>query len=172
MSVILLVRHGQASFGAADYDNLSPTGHEQSRVLGAALAARGVSPDLVVAGLTVPLMIFDRAQGDIAASEAQVEKSKVETTSVEVRLRAAVFALYQEIVQAKEVTEGMAREIVPRTEEAMALARSGFAQGIYSQLDLLDAQRTLVEIRREHVQAGAKYHRLIAEVEKLLGTPL
>ena len=50
MSRILLVRHGQASFGAADYDNLSPTGHEQSRVLGAALAARGVTADLVVAG--------------------------------------------------------------------------------------------------------------------------
>ena len=50
MSRILLVRHGQASFGAEDYDNLSPTGHEQSRVLGAALAARGVSADLVVAG--------------------------------------------------------------------------------------------------------------------------
>jgi broad specificity phosphatase PhoE len=50
VSSILLVRHGQASFGAADYDNLSATGHEQSRVLGAALAARGVSPDLVVAG--------------------------------------------------------------------------------------------------------------------------
>ena len=43
MSTILLVRHGQASFGAADYDNLSPTGHEQSRVLGAALAARGIT---------------------------------------------------------------------------------------------------------------------------------
>ena len=50
MSSILLVRHGQASFGAADYDNLSDTGHEQSRVLGAALAARGVAPDVVVAG--------------------------------------------------------------------------------------------------------------------------
>ena len=50
MSRILLVRHGQASFGAADYDNLSPTGHEQSRVLGAALAARGITPDRVVVG--------------------------------------------------------------------------------------------------------------------------
>ena len=50
MSRILLVRHGQASFGAADYDNLSDTGHEQSRVLGRALAARGVSADVVVAG--------------------------------------------------------------------------------------------------------------------------
>lgn len=50
MSSILLVRHGQASFGAADYDNLSDTGHDQSRVLGRALAARGVRPDLVVTG--------------------------------------------------------------------------------------------------------------------------
>lgn len=50
MSRILLVRHGQASFGAADYDNLSDLGHEQSRVLGAALAARGVTADVVVAG--------------------------------------------------------------------------------------------------------------------------
>ncbi|WP_210650572.1 histidine phosphatase family protein [Nocardioides sp. SYSU D00065] len=50
MSRILLIRHGQASFGAADYDDLSPTGHEQSRVLGAALAARGVRADVVVAG--------------------------------------------------------------------------------------------------------------------------
>jgi len=50
VSSVLLVRHGQASFGAADYDDLSPTGHEQSRVLGAALAARGVVPDVLVAG--------------------------------------------------------------------------------------------------------------------------
>jgi broad specificity phosphatase PhoE len=50
VSSVLLVRHGQASFGAADYDVLSPTGHEQSRVLGAALAARGVTPDVVVVG--------------------------------------------------------------------------------------------------------------------------
>ena len=50
MSVLLLVRHGQASWGSADYDQLSATGTEQSRVLGRALATRGVRPDLVVRG--------------------------------------------------------------------------------------------------------------------------
>lgn len=50
MKQLLLVRHGQASFGAKDYDALSDLGHEQSRVLGRALAARGVVPDLVVQG--------------------------------------------------------------------------------------------------------------------------
>lgn len=50
MSVLLLVRHGQASFGAADYDALSELGHEQARILGRALKARGVRPDRIVRG--------------------------------------------------------------------------------------------------------------------------
>jgi broad specificity phosphatase PhoE len=50
VSVLLLIRHGQASFGKRDYDALSDRGHEQSRVLGAALAARGAQPSLIVSG--------------------------------------------------------------------------------------------------------------------------
>ena len=50
MSVVLLVRHGQASFGAEDYDQLSPLGSEQARLLGSSLAARGVRPEVVVRG--------------------------------------------------------------------------------------------------------------------------
>ena len=50
MGVVLLVRHGQASFGAEDYDVLSDTGWEQSRRLGRWLAERGVRPDLVLRG--------------------------------------------------------------------------------------------------------------------------
>ena len=38
MSAVYLVRHGQASFGAADYDRLSERGEQQARVLGSALA--------------------------------------------------------------------------------------------------------------------------------------
>lgn len=50
MGQILLVRHGQASFGAADYDALSPLGFEQSAMLGTALRDRGVRADVVVHG--------------------------------------------------------------------------------------------------------------------------
>ena len=50
MGQVLLVRHGQASWGADDYDVLSETGWEQSRLLGKALAARGIAPALVVRG--------------------------------------------------------------------------------------------------------------------------
>jgi broad specificity phosphatase PhoE len=50
MGVVLLVRHGQASFGAEDYDVLSEAGVEQSRVLGRALAAQDVTPAAVIHG--------------------------------------------------------------------------------------------------------------------------
>jgi broad specificity phosphatase PhoE len=50
MGEIYLVRHGQASFGAADYDQLSPLGVEQSRQLGAWLSASGQHFDRVITG--------------------------------------------------------------------------------------------------------------------------
>lgn len=50
MAAIYLIRHGQASFAAADYDELSQLGHEQGRVLGGALAQRRVRPDIVLTG--------------------------------------------------------------------------------------------------------------------------
>jgi broad specificity phosphatase PhoE len=50
VSVIYLVRHGQASFGAADYDVLSELGHRQAALAGAELRARGVRIDLAASG--------------------------------------------------------------------------------------------------------------------------
>ncbi len=50
MGHLLLVRHGQASFGADDYDVLSPRGWEQGRLLGSWLRERGVTPSAIVHG--------------------------------------------------------------------------------------------------------------------------
>ena len=50
MSSIHLVRHGQASFGAADYDLLSERGERQARVLGLALASTMPRVGQVVCG--------------------------------------------------------------------------------------------------------------------------
>ncbi len=48
--VLLLVRHGQASFGAADYDVLSDLGRRQADLAGAELRRRGLRDPLVVTG--------------------------------------------------------------------------------------------------------------------------
>lgn len=53
MSLLYLVRHGQASFFAEDYDRLSTLGELQARRLGEFFAARGVRFDAVFSGPAV-----------------------------------------------------------------------------------------------------------------------
>lgn len=50
MGTLYLVRHGQASFGAADYDQLSALGEQQSQRLGAWFRAQGLRFDAVYTG--------------------------------------------------------------------------------------------------------------------------
>ncbi|MFC5729239.1 MULTISPECIES: histidine phosphatase family protein [Nocardioides] len=50
MGLLLLIRHGQASFGADDYDVLSDTGWEQARLLGRWLVDTGTAPASVAHG--------------------------------------------------------------------------------------------------------------------------
>lgn len=50
MSTLLVVRHGQASFGAADYDQLSELGGTQSQLLGGHLSAQDIAIDAVYCG--------------------------------------------------------------------------------------------------------------------------
>ncbi|MCH8492104.1 MAG: histidine phosphatase family protein [Idiomarina sp.] len=50
MAIVTLVRHGQASFGAADYDQLSPLGVQQLEHLGSLLRAQDEQFDVVLRG--------------------------------------------------------------------------------------------------------------------------
>ncbi|MGE4242292.1 histidine phosphatase family protein [Ramlibacter sp.] len=50
MGTLYLVRHGQASFGAEDYDQLSELGHRQSVRLGEYFAHKGIRFDALIAG--------------------------------------------------------------------------------------------------------------------------
>lgn len=50
MNHIHIIRHGQASFGAEDYDQLSALGQRQSRILGRFWSTQGLVPDKVYSG--------------------------------------------------------------------------------------------------------------------------
>jgi broad specificity phosphatase PhoE len=50
MPTLYLVRHGQASFGAQDYDNLSDLGHKQAEQLGSYFKAKNLNFDATYAG--------------------------------------------------------------------------------------------------------------------------
>ncbi len=50
MAELLVIRHGQASFGEDDYDRLSELGHRQSALLGKTLRDAGWVPERLITG--------------------------------------------------------------------------------------------------------------------------
>ncbi|CRP56362.1 Histidine phosphatase superfamily (branch 1) [Pseudomonas aeruginosa] len=77
MGSIYLIRHGQASFGADDYDVLSPTGIRQAEILGDHLLNLGVRFDRVLSGL------LSRGLGDVYKRQ-RLESSGLATPELEV----------------------------------------------------------------------------------------
>ena len=71
MPVVLLVRHGQASFGADDYDVLSDVGREQARVVGSELARRALRSPVAMCGS----LLRQRDTAEIALSFANLDVS-------------------------------------------------------------------------------------------------
>lgn len=121
---------------------------------------------------SLPLPLSDRQQGTRAEARAQAEKIKVQRAGTELRLRTALFGMAQELQHADTELTALDRDMLPDAEAALTLAREGFERARFSQLELLDAQRTLLELRRERITAAVAYHDLVNEIEKLLGEPL
>lgn len=112
MPVIVLLRHGQASFGTDDYDVLSDLGREQARIAGEELASRGLrSPGLVSGSL--------RRQRDtalIAGAALGLTELRVDERLDEFDAHAAVEAH----LGRPHATEGMSsREFQVHLDEAM-----------------------------------------------------
>lgn len=59
--------------------------------------------------------------------------------------------------------------MIPASEEALERAREGYAMGGFSYIDVLDAQRALVDARMRRINALRSHHRANASLERLTG---
>ena len=86
MGQLLLVRHGQASFGSDDYDVLSGLGERQAELLGRSLAARGTTPAALLHGQMVrqrrTAQILAEASGWDASPECDVDWDEMDHLEV------------------------------------------------------------------------------------------
>lgn len=125
----------------------------------------------LVAELSVPLPIFDRNQGTRAAARSDLRKAHYERRAAQARLAAALESAYQEASARFEEIASLRDEILPGAREALEQVRQGYLQGLFKNVDVLDAQRRLFELRLREIDALRVYHRARAEVERLTGTP-
>jgi cobalt-zinc-cadmium efflux system outer membrane protein len=128
--------------------------------------------ETMTAGIFMPLPFSDRNQGNRSAARALLEKSKDTLQATDIRLRTALFKLYQELLHASAALDSLENEILTQAEASLALSRSGFLEGRFTYLDLADAERTLVALKRERIETAASYHQFVLDIERLTGQPL
>jgi len=62
--------------------------------------------------------------------------------------------------------------LIPAADNAMALTEEGYRYGKFELMDVLDAQRTVLELESEQTAALMEFHTLLAKIEALLNINL
>jgi outer membrane protein, heavy metal efflux system len=141
-------------------------------ILGGVRRLQGPGDESFLFGVRVPLPTSDRNQGGVAEARALLAKSEATSRATETRVATLLFAVHQELLHAALALDTLDEAILPQSEESLALARRGFAEGRFSYLELMDAQRTLVAVQKERIDTAEQYQRLVLELERLLGGPM
>ena len=129
----------------------------------------GSSDAALVAGISVPLPLFDnnqanlaRAQAERIAAENDVEASRRTLQREFARYRARLAA---SATEARRIEE----EVIPQAQRAVQLVREGVQRGAFTFVDFSDAQRTLNDARLRRIEALRTFHTDSAALARLTG---
>lgn len=130
-------------------------------------------PDVAfVAEVGIPLPIFDRSQGAILEARHRVAMAEQERRAAEVELSVGVGTTYESLLSAFHEKTILESEVIPEAQRAFDTAGEAYRRGLFRYLDVLDAQRTLFELRGRLVDALENYHQAAAAMERLIAQPL
>jgi cobalt-zinc-cadmium efflux system outer membrane protein len=125
-----------------------------------------------VVSLSVPLPLFNRNQGDIAAAHARILKGRHESVAARVEVNAVFLEAYSRLVASSERLKALEKEILPSAQEVYDATSKGYLAGGFDLLNVLDAQRTVYATRLEIVNARAEFQKAKVQIEALTGRGL
>jgi outer membrane protein, heavy metal efflux system len=120
-------------------------------------------------GIVIPIPVFDRNQANIDISYYELllaqERRDLRQHELEIGLQLA----YQEWNCSYHEALSLRDSVLNKATESFKYIKEGYVQGKYEFLELLDAQRTLIDIQEEYINSLIHYHLQKAEVERILG---
>lgn len=120
-----------------------------------------------VFAVSIPIPLFNN--GRAAVAQASAERSRVEArrrmTGFDVEQ--AIAEAQAEAANAETTARAAAGPALAAAQEAARIARIGYREGKFGQLDLLDAERTLADTRIAAIDALANYQNARARLERL-----
>jgi cobalt-zinc-cadmium efflux system outer membrane protein len=118
--------------------------------------------------MSVPL--FNRNQGEIAGSLAATSQLQAQREARQRTIENALFGTVARIRAQRQRADAYTSRLVPTAVDLESLAEESYRAGRTSVLSVLDAQRTVRDVRDEALQAALDVQTSIAELEELLGT--
>jgi cobalt-zinc-cadmium efflux system outer membrane protein len=104
-------------------------------------------------GISVPLQIFDRNQGNIFRARAELADAHQELRRVELSLQQRLAAAFQDYANARQQVQQYESGILPDAQESLGLIQQGYRQGEFGYLELLTSQRTFFRVNLDYVVA-------------------
>lgn len=125
-----------------------------------------------IAGVSVPIPVFGLNTGNIQEAERLLEKSQDQRRASVLRVDLGIGQTYQKLLAALAEINALKRDVIPVAQSAAEAARTGYQEGRFGLLQIIDAQRALTEARARLIDAYVTYHAALADAERLTGQPL
>lgn len=122
-----------------------------------------------IVGISIPLNLFDRNQGNLQEALSRADKARDELTATENRLHGELLQAHQRLSLAREEAEMLRKEMLPGAQQAYELAIKGFEYGKFNFMDVLDAQRSLLQARAQYLRSLSEAQRAAADIEGYIG---
>ncbi|MEP7298951.1 MAG: TolC family protein [Burkholderiales bacterium] len=122
-----------------------------------------------VIGLSIPLPLFDRNQGNLLEALRREDKSRDELAAADIQLKSAVAQAWGRLDTADAEVRTIRDQVLPGAQSAYDAATQGFELGKFNLSDVLDAQRTLFQGKAQYLRARGEAHRAAADIDRLLG---
>ena len=121
-----------------------------------------------VFGVSIPFPVFNNGKAAIAQARAQSDQAQALRRAAELDAAQDIANAQAEVANAATSARNASGPVLASAAEAARIARIGYREGKFGQLDLLDAERTLSETRTAAIDALATYHDAKARLERLV----
>jgi outer membrane protein TolC len=115
------------------------------------------------AGATLPIW-RDKIAAEIAAAQAGKRAAEARLSAEQVQIAAEIAAMLFMVREALRNDALLSEKLVPKARESLDAARSGYVNGRTGFLDVIDAQRTLLEFELAGIEARTQRELALASL--------
>jgi len=123
-------------------------------------------------GISVPIRVFDRNQGEIARTKAEVQRLSAVSRAAGLQALAEVDTALSTAMTEREKVRQLREVYLPKARQARDTVEFAYRRGGLSVLDFLEAQRAYRETALAEIQALGNYEGALNQLESAVGGSL